>query len=138
MPGREVDMTTRTWIVAAAAVGLAVMLGASCVTTDSGSGGDGAGWVTIASGLQSGGNAKEVSVNRAISQVRFRVAQGPVTINTFWVRDGAARRQITVGRTFQSGEQAIINIGPRQNVTGLRIGDGGGRPGRGNYNVDVR
>jgi hypothetical protein len=94
-------------------------------------------WTTVAESLQSGGDAKEVSVNRQITKVRFRATSGVVVINTFWVRDGGARRQITVGRRLESGQEAVIEIGGRQNVSGLRIGDGGGRT-RGTYAVDVQ
>lgn len=123
-------MTRRAWMAMGAAVVAAVLWADTAAEAKPD-------WKTVADSLQSGGDAKEVSVNRQITKVRFRAKTGAVVINTFWVRNGGDRRQITVGRRLEAGQEAVIEIGGKQNVTGLRIGDGGGRA-RGTYAVDVK
>lgn len=91
------------------------------------------GWTHI-SGLDAGGGAKEVAVNRRADAFRIRCTSGTVIINTVVVRDGAQRQSITVARRLQAGEHADIELGGTENVSGLRISDSG----RGRYDVLVR
>jgi len=84
--------------------------------------------------LTAGGDAKEVAVNERVRTVRIQGVSGTVTVNTLVVRDGAARRSIPVTRRLSAGEHADVELGGRENVSGLRISDGGA----GRYQVLIR
>jgi hypothetical protein len=84
--------------------------------------------------LTASGDAKEIAVNERVRTVRIYCVSGTVTVNTLVVRDGAARRSIPVTRRLSAGEHADVELGGRENVSGLRISDGGG----GRYQVLVR
>lgn len=84
--------------------------------------------------LTAGGDAKEVAVNRRVRTVRIQAVSGTVTVNTLVVRDGSARRSFPVTRRLAPGEYADVDLGGRENVSGLRISDGGG----GRYQVLIR
>jgi hypothetical protein len=94
---------------------------------------DRGGWTQVAE-LNAGGDAKEVAVNRHISAVRLEWISGRVGFNTMVVRDGSARRSVTVGRALGDGEHVELKLGSGENVSGLRISDSG----RGRYRVLVR
>ncbi|MCC5845820.1 MAG: hypothetical protein JJU05_16350 [Verrucomicrobia bacterium] len=84
--------------------------------------------------LTAGGDAKEVAVNERVRTVRIQCVSGTVTVNTVVVRDGAARRSIPVTRRLSDGEHVDLELGSGENVSGLRISDGGG----GRYQVLIR
>ena len=90
-------------------------------------------WETVAT-LTTGGDAKEVTVNRTVRVVQIECTAGPVIVNTVVIREGGAKDPITVGRRFNTGEQQDLDLGRDRNVTGLRISDGG----RGTYKVKVK
>lgn len=82
--------------------------------------------------LNAGGEAKEVAVNRVISQCYLEVVSGTVSINTVVIRpEKTALPQAT---RLTPGQLHIINLGGSRNVTGFRISDNG----RGVYRVFVK
>lgn len=92
-----------------------------------------AGWKTIGE-YTSGGDAKELAVNRTIRTVQIECTDGSVIVNTVVVREGAAKDPITVARRFNKGEKQDLDLGHDRNATGLRISDGG----KGRYKVHVK
>jgi hypothetical protein len=84
--------------------------------------------------LAAGGNAKEVSLTDPVRAIRIQSVSDTVIINTVVIRDGAARRAVPVTRRLSQGEYFDVPLNPGENVTGLRISDGG----NGQYHVLVR
>jgi hypothetical protein len=89
-------------------------------------------WHQVAS-LQAGGNAKEVAVNRQTRRCLLKCVEGIVIVNTVVVREGASRTPHTVARRLNTGEEAVLDLGAKRPVTGLRISDSN----RGRYSVYV-
>lgn len=90
-------------------------------------------WTKIAT-LTAGGDAKEVSVNKEISQCKIKCTVEPVIINTFVVREGGKKTPIRVAARFTKDQEHVIDLGGKKNVTGFRISD----DNRGTYEVFVR
>ncbi|MCE9614361.1 MAG: hypothetical protein K8T26_08795 [Lentisphaerae bacterium] len=90
-------------------------------------------WHKVAD-LTTGGDAKEVAVNREVSKVRIVSESGTVVINTVVVRVGAQKTPHTVGARLAEKEDREIELGSKQNITGLRISDSG----KGTYSVYVK
>lgn len=81
------------------------------------------------------GNAKEIAINRQVSEIAIDCKEGSIIINTIVVRDGAAKQSYRVGQRFNKGDKTyFIKIGDKRNVSGLRISDGG----RGTYRISVK
>lgn len=91
-------------------------------------------WKKVGDKIQASGPAKELTFDREISKFQISVDEGTVIINSVWVRNGAERFEIRVGRAFSKGDKQDIEIGPKQKATGLRLGHSGG----GTYNVWVK
>ena len=83
--------------------------------------------------LRSGGGVKEVPVNRTASRCLIRCIDGAVVVNTLVVREGGAKKSITVASRLNTGDERVLDLGGRRNVTGFRISDGG----RGRYAIYV-
>jgi hypothetical protein len=90
-------------------------------------------WSTVAD-LTAGNDAKEVAVNQTIRTVQIECIEGTMIVNTFVVREGAARESFRIGRRFNVGDKQEIDLGRDRNVTGFRISD----DGRGRYRVSVK
>ncbi len=82
--------------------------------------------------LNAGGDAKEVVVNRVISQCYLEIVSGTVSINTVVVRPEKLSLPQTVRLT--PGQLHTIDLGGKRSVTGFRISDNG----RGVYRVFVK
>ena len=82
--------------------------------------------------LNAGGEAKEVAVNRVISQCYLEIVSGTVSINTLVVRPEKLALPQTARLT--PGQLHVIDLGGSRNVTGFRISDNG----RGVYRVFVK
>lgn len=80
----------------------------------------------------SGGEAKEVLVNRTISRCYLELVSGTVSINTVVVRPEKTKLPQTV--RLVPGQLHMIDLGTKRAVTGFRISDGG----RGVYRVIVQ
>ncbi len=81
------------------------------------------------------GQPKEIAVGREISEIAIDFKEGSVIINTVWVREGAAKREYTVGQQKNKGDPTLfIKLDGKRNVTGLRISDKAG----GRYRVSVK
>lgn len=89
---------------------------------------------TLVDKVKAGGEAKELKVTGQISQIKIRSLKGSIIINTVVIRDGARKTAVPVAGQFKKGEEHIITLDAVQNVTGLRISDGG----RGKYGVYVQ
>lgn len=81
-----------------------------------------------------GGDAKELVVNRMIRAVQIECSEGSVIVNTVVIREGGSKNPITVARRFNQGEKQDIDLGSVRMVTGLRISDGG----RGKYKINTK
>jgi hypothetical protein len=82
-----------------------------------------------------GGGAKEIAVNREISEIAIDVKEGRVLINTLWVREGAKKTEITVAREMNKGDKThFIKLDGKRNVTGFRVSDGA----QGRYRISVK
>lgn len=84
--------------------------------------------------LTSGGDAKEVTINRDVSAIRLVWEGGIVSIQTVVVRQGAAKTPYTVAGRLEEKAPREISLPGKTQVTGLRISDGG----RGTYAVYVK
>ncbi len=82
--------------------------------------------------LNAGGDAKEVAVNRVISQCYLEIVSGTISINTVVVRP--EKTALPQAARLTPGELHIIDLGGNRNVTGFRISDNG----RGVYRVFVK
>jgi len=82
--------------------------------------------------LSAGGDAKEVAVNRVITQCYLEVVSGTVSINTVVIRPEKTALPQAVRLT--PGQLHVIDLGMKRSVTGLRISDSG----RGVYRVYVK
>ena len=82
--------------------------------------------------LNAGGEAKEVAVNRVISQCYLEIVSGTVSINTVVVRP--EKRALPQTTRLTPGQLHVIDLGGSRNVTGFRISDNG----RGVYRVFVK
>ncbi len=82
--------------------------------------------------LTSGGDAKEVAVNRVVSKCYLELVSGTVSINTVVVRPEKLALPQAVSLT--PGQLHVIDLGVKRNVTGFRISDNG----RGVYRVYVK
>ena len=82
-----------------------------------------------------GGGAKEIAVNREISEIAIDVKEGQVIINTLWVREGAKKTEITVAKAMNKGDEThFIKLDGQRNVTGFRVSDGA----KGRYRISVK
>jgi len=82
-----------------------------------------------------GGGAKEIAVNREVSEIAIDVKEGQVIINTIWVREGAQKTEITVAKAMNKGDKThFIKLDGSRNVTGFRVSDGA----RGRYRISVK
>ena len=82
-----------------------------------------------------GGGAKEIAVNREVSEIAIDVKEGQVIINTLWVRAGAKKTEITVAKAMSKGDKThFIKLDGRRNVTGFRVSDGA----QGRYRISVK
>lgn len=85
--------------------------------------------------FQTGGEAKEVAVNREVSQCAIYVLEGDVIVNTLVVREGGKKTPIPVTVRLAQGQKPyVIPLGAKRLITGFRISDGA----RGKYCVSVK
>lgn len=83
--------------------------------------------------IQAGGGGKEVAVGKTISKIKIRCTGGEIIINTIVIRSDAAPKPIAVEVKLQEKKEHVITLDEKQDVTGLRISDGG----KGRYIVSV-
>ncbi len=73
--------------------------------------------------VSAGGGAKEVPVNRLISRLSITCEVRPVIINTVVMREGGRKTPFTVGKRLAVGEEFILHLGGKHQVTGFRLSD---------------
>ncbi len=93
----------------------------------------GSGWHKVGE-FDSGGDGKEVAVDRTCSQCLIKVKEGSVIINTITVREGGNKTPHKIGKRLNKGEDEVVQIGDKIPVKSMRIGD----DGRGHYEVYVK
>ncbi len=82
-----------------------------------------------------GGGAKEIAVNREVSEIAIDVKEGRVIINTLVVREGGKKTPITVAKEMNKGDKThFIKLDGKRHVTGFRVSDGG----QGRYRISVK
>ena len=84
--------------------------------------------------LTADGQAKEIAVNREISEIAIEIKDGSPLINTVWVREGANKKEYTVAKRMNKGDKHFIKLDGKRMVTGLRISD----VARGSYRISVK